>query len=85
MSDSEWEIPDDAEIGIKTVVKPASETPILLAIEHKDSPLGAKVGLSVDQAAMLQHTLDELLDELEERPTVRTRTEASETDSRGVY
>jgi hypothetical protein len=87
MSDEsrDWEVPTDAPVQIRVAATDDDETPIGLAVRHKDDMLGTEVGLTIGQAAALQHNLDDLLDQLDERPAVRTR-ESSETGTadRGI-
>lgn len=83
----EWHVPSDAPTTLSLRIAPEEPEPIVLSMNAKDAPVKAGVRLTIDQAAILEHQLDEYLDELEDRPQVRTqeREQTDHDDSRGVY
>jgi hypothetical protein len=84
--ESDWTVPTDAPVAVGVEIAPEEDEPFVLTMNAKDAPLKAGVRLTVEQAAMLQHQLDECLSQLDDRPSVRTRERNAErSDNRGVY
>lgn len=81
--DSDYKVPDTSPIQF-SIDWLGEQDALQLTIRHKDDPLGTQVALTIDQAAGLQALLDDILDDLENRPETRVRTEDVEQKVRGI-
>lgn len=84
-SESEWEEPTDHEKAIRVEIQPDSPHPVALTISHKRDGLAAKIGLTLEQVAMLQANFEDILDSVEDPPQARIREpDEDDPDLRGV-
>lgn len=82
--DKEWGVPDDAPTQLRLTVDPGAPEPIKMGVKAKDAPVVVQAALTVEQAAVLETHINEVLDELDERPETRIR-EMDDEPTKGVY
>jgi len=82
--EKDWTVPDDASKQVRiTATSPDTEYPLAVQIAHKDDALAAKAGLTIEQAAVLQQQLSDLLDQLDDVPETRSRSVENDDTGKG--
>jgi len=84
-SDEDWTVPTDHDKAIRVEVKPDGDYPVVLTISHKTDGMATKIGLTLEQIAMLQAEFKDLLNSIDNPPEARVRdANNDDTQSRGI-